>query len=213
MVNHQPRTILLRKFTAVAHLTSVLAAIPTMEVPSVGPAGRLPMTDLDDLDVSGLLVGRRVTLAACSWVMARDGRPGWPSGRSASSATFRPTRSCFCARREVVPVAARVRRWHSRRVAPGGPRQHLVGARRSATCPASGPSTSSSCPAIGISIRPAVAACGMRPKVGFSEAMPQHWVGQRIRSPRLSGDPRSSPELSALVSWDRCVPSPVRSMS
>jgi hypothetical protein len=31
--------------------------------------------------------------------MARDGRPGFPRGRSTSSATFLPMRSCFCARR------------------------------------------------------------------------------------------------------------------
>jgi hypothetical protein len=31
--------------------------------------------------------------------MARDGWPGWPCGRSTSSATFRPMRSNFWARR------------------------------------------------------------------------------------------------------------------
>jgi hypothetical protein len=31
--------------------------------------------------------------------MARDGCPGWPWGRSTSSATFLPMRSYFCARR------------------------------------------------------------------------------------------------------------------
>jgi len=39
------------------------------------------------------------TLLACCSVMARDGRPGCPCGKSTSSATFRPTRSKFCARR------------------------------------------------------------------------------------------------------------------
>ena len=39
------------------------------------------------------------TLLACSSVMARDGCPGWPLGRSTSSATFLPMRSYFCARR------------------------------------------------------------------------------------------------------------------
>ena len=39
------------------------------------------------------------TLPACSSLMARDGRPGCPCGRSTSSATFRPMRSYFWARR------------------------------------------------------------------------------------------------------------------
>jgi hypothetical protein len=33
------------------------------------------------------------TLAAWSWVIARDGRPGLPAGRSMSSITLRPIRS------------------------------------------------------------------------------------------------------------------------
>jgi hypothetical protein len=39
------------------------------------------------------------TLAACSSVIARDGLPGFPAGRSISSITFRPMRSWTCARR------------------------------------------------------------------------------------------------------------------
>jgi len=49
---------------------------------------------------------------------------------------------------------------------------------------------------------PTVVACGMRPKVGFSDAMPQHWDGHR-------SDPKPSlPSPSGVMPAARAAASP-----
>lgn len=58
------------------------------------------LAGLHDPDVArGLATAALRTAAACSWVMAREGCPGCPAGRSISSMTFLPMRLWTCARR------------------------------------------------------------------------------------------------------------------
>ena len=81
-----------------------LAARPRAAGQFAGLRGRVGgcipgRTHLHHLGVARRLPAALSTLPACSSLMARDGWPGCPLGGSTSSATFRPMRSYFWARR------------------------------------------------------------------------------------------------------------------
>jgi hypothetical protein len=83
-----------------------------------------------------------------------------------------------------------------------GPASTSRAARRSAIRRASGPWTSVSWTPIGASAGPVVVASGMRPRVGLSTLIPQHWAGWR-------SDPSPSlPRPSGLMPVARAAASP-----
>ena len=76
-----------------------------------------------------------------------------------------------------------------------------MAARRSAIRRAIGPSTAVSWIPIGASTGSTVLACGMRPRVGLSTLIPQHWAGQRSEpSPSLPSPKGVMPVASAAAS-------------